>query len=293
MESYLQEIVALTSGATTRPTSTPLPRVEMIKGDVPQHQLAAIYEPMLGFVVQGAKTILIGEQTIHAVAPSYFVIATDVPATGNVQRGRSGQPYLSVGLRLHQESLLSLLRDVPEIAKKDDADTGLTASPASIEFVEAWVRMLRLLRTPEHIPALASGYEREILYWTLIGPQGQRLRRLGMENGWAPRIRRVAQWMRANYTKVIDVENLAEKARMGTTTFHRHFKQITGLSPIQFQKQLRLLEARNLVAYRSRSVSEAAYEVGYESVSQFTREYSRFFGRPPARDAQSLKGNVS
>ncbi len=289
MKDVLNEIVRLTSHADTTPTSTNLPGVLIIKGEVPQHQLAAIYEPMIGLVVQGGKTISIGEQVVHLKAPSYFVIPTEMPATGRVHQGAGGLPYVSVGLSLKQSSLLDLLKDLPKDLSETKVSDEFSACPATEEFLEAWLRMLRLLNTPEHIPALAPLYEREILYRALLGPQGWRLMQVCRSYGKGPSIHHAIQWIRKNYTEPMAIKRMAERSGLSITTFHRQFKQTTGLSPIQFQKQLRLLEARKQLVFSGASVSNAAFEVGYESVSQFNREYSRFFGASPAKDASQLK----
>jgi AraC-like DNA-binding protein len=149
--------------------------------------------------------------------------------------------------------------------------------------------LLRLLKTPGDIPALAPVYEREILYRVLMGPQGWYLRQLGLKESNLSKISQTVQWIREHYTRLVDIRAMATKAGMAITTFHRQFKRATGLSPIQFQKQLRLLEARNLLAFEGYAMASAAYEVGYQSPSQFNREYSRFFGAPPARDAAVLR----
>lgn len=292
MDDLLKEITVLTKDAGTQPTETPLPGVMIIKGDVPQHQLAAIYEPMIGFTVQGRKTISLGDRTIDAKGPAYYVIPTDVPATGQAHQARNGAPYLSLGLRLRRESLQKLLKDISFTTKNEGENTE-TSSPATMEFVEAWVRMLRLLKTPQDIPALAPAFEREILYRVLSGPQGSRLRQFRFEDEAGPKIHRAIQWIKENYTKSIDVRPMAAKSGMAVTTFHRQFKGITGLSPIQFQKKLRLLEARKLMVFKDISAAEAAFAVGYESPSQFTREYSRLFGDSPARDASKLRRTES
>ena len=250
----LNEIAALTGFADTRPTATAVPGVLIIKGEVPQHQLAAVYEPMIGFVVQGGKTLSIGSQVVHLKAPSYFVVPTETPATGRVHQGKKGLPYLSVGLRLNHNSLLDLLKDVPNDLHGDADCIWFSACAATAEFIESWLRMLRLLNTPEHVAALAPVYEREILYRVLLGPQGWRLRRLCINNGKASGIRQAVRSIRENHAQPIDVKRLAARSGMGITTFHRQFKQITGLSPIQFQKQLRLLEARKLLAFGGLSV---------------------------------------
>ena len=291
MRSSLKEIAQLTVDATNQPTATEIPRVLIIKGEVPEHQLAAIYEPMVGFVVQGSKTISIGDRVIRAKAPSYFVIPTETPATARVYQGQNGEPYLSVGLNLNENSLLELFNDSPNHFGEEIVSPRVSACEATEEFIDAWLRMLRLLRTPKHIPALAPVYEREILFRVLIGPQGWRLRQLCMVGGRAAKIRRAVRKIRENCAASIEVKRLAAQSGMGVTTFHRQFKQITGLSPLQFQKQLRLLEARNLLVFGDYSVSDAAFKVGYVSASQFNREYSRFFGASPALDAAKLRQN--
>jgi AraC-like DNA-binding protein len=289
MQRSLNEIAQLTVDATNQPTATEIPRILIIKGEVPDHLLAAIYEPMVGFVVQGSKTISIGDHVIQAKAPSYFVIPIETPATGRVSQGPDGEPYLSLGLYLDHNNLLELFNDSPDDPGNETVSPPTFASDATEEFIDAWLRMLRLLRTPKHIPALAPVYEREILFRVLTGPQGWRLRQLCLVGGMASKIRRAIRKIRENYAASIDVRQLAKQSGMGVTTFHRQFKQITGLSPIQFQKQLRLLEARKLLVFSDHSVSEAAFKVGYVSASQFNREYSRFFGAPPALDASNLK----
>lgn len=290
MKEILSEIIGLMGEATTEPTKTELPRVLIIKGEVPKHQLAAIYEPIIGLVLQGSKTISIGTQVIQLKAPSYFVIPTEMPATGFVKQGTNGRPYMSLGIQLDRNILLDLLKDIP--SNNSDLKIGsseFSACPATQGFLEACLRMLRLLKTPVHIPALAPVYEREILYHVLIGPDGWRLRQLFQSRDKESNIHQAIQWVRQNFIDSFEIEQLANRACMGVTTFHRQFKSITGLSPIQFQKQLRLLEARKLLTFSSYSVSDAALDVGYESVSQFNREYSRFFGASPARDTKLLK----
>jgi AraC-like DNA-binding protein len=289
MRDALNEIARLADKATTVPTVTELPGVLIIKGEVPEHQLAAVYQPMIGFVVQGGKTISIGGDVIDLKAPAYFVVPTNLPATGRVHQGSNGLPYLSVGLRLNHDALVDLLKDLPRNLCNEKDSPRFSACPATTDFLDSWLRMLRLLKNPEHIPALGPVYEREILYRVLLGPQGWRLRQICSSGGKGSGIRQAIQWIRENYGKTIDVKRIAAKAAMGITTFHRRFKQITGLSPVQFQKQLRLLQARKLLAFSGHSVSDAAYTVGYESPSQFNREYSRFFGAPPARDASRLR----
>lgn len=288
MEKLIAEIVELTRDAGTRPTETGVPGLLKIKGDVPQHQLAALYKPMIGLVVQGVKILWLGGRKIELDGPSYFVVPMHLPVKGRVRRGSDGQEYLSLGLELNQHALGRLLRDISADSLPNGSST-LDACAADEQFVEAWLRLLRLSRTPNDIPALAPVFEREILYRVLSGPQGWYLRQLAQTESSFSKIAETVQWMRENYREPIVVNTLARNAGMALTTFHRQFKGATGLSPIQFQKQLRLLEARNLLAFEGHAVTTAAYEVGYQSPSQFNREYSRYFGASPARDTAALR----
>ncbi|WP_277506337.1 MULTISPECIES: AraC family transcriptional regulator [unclassified Paenibacillus] len=278
----------LMKDAGTRQIETGVPGLSMIKGDIPAHQLAALYEPMIGFTVQGTKILSIGERSTDLEGPSYYVLPMHVPAMASVHPDRYGRPYLSLGLKLNQSVLQSLLRDLPENLLPT-ASGHFAACEMDIECMEAWLRLLRLLKTPRDIPALAPAYEREILYRVLTGPQGWYLRQLGLQESNLSKISQIVNWVRINFMRPLDISEMASKAGMAINTFHRQFKRATGLSPIQFQKQLRLLEARNLIAFEGYPVASAAYHVGYQSPSQFNREYSRFFGSSPARDTENIR----
>ncbi|REK74823.1 AraC family transcriptional regulator [Paenibacillus paeoniae] len=288
MNKVLDEIIELMQGADTRQIETGVPGLSKIKGDIPAHQLAALYEPMIGFTVQGTKILSIGERSINLNGPSYFVLPVHVPATASVHPDRDGRPYMSLGLKLNQNVLQSLLRDLPDNLIPT-ASEHFAACEINVEFMEAWLRLLRLSKTTRDIPALAPAYEREILYRVLMGPQGGYLRQFGLRESNLSKISQVVKWFRHNFTRSIDIGEMASKSGMAINTFHRQFKKATGLSPIQFQKQLRLLEARNLIAFEGYPVASAAYHVGYQSPSQFNREYSRFFGSSPARDTENLR----
>lgn len=268
---------------------TGVPGLSMIKGDIPTHQLAALYKPMIGFTVQGTKILAIGECSTTMEGPSYYVLPVHVPATASVHPDCDGRPYMSLGLELNQKVLQSLLRDLPEDLIPTASEHFFGACEIDIEFMEAWLRLLRLTKTLRDIPALAPAYEREILYRVLMGPHGWYLRQLGLRESNFSRISQTVKWLRDNYTRPVDIGEMASKSGMAMNTFHRQFKRATGLSPIQFQKQLRLLEARNLIAFEGYAVAGAAYQVGYQSPSQFNREYSRFFGSSPARDTEKLR----
>lgn len=288
LQSIIDEIIELTLDAGTRPVETGIPGLVKIKGNVPKQQLAAIYQPMIGLTVQGTKVLYIGDRTINVVGPSYFVVPMQMPVSGEVSNEPEGRAYLSLGLELNQAAMLSLLRDLPN--ESISTRTGVFDScKANAEFVDPWLRMLRLAKSPKDIPALAPVYEREILYRVLTGPRGWYLRQLAMTESNVSKIAKTVQWLRGHFMEPIVIDNLARNAGMAVTTFHRQFKIVTGLSPIQFQKQLRLLEARSLIAFEGYAAANAAFEVGYQSPSQFNREYSRFFGAPPGRDTSEFR----
>jgi AraC-like DNA-binding protein len=288
MNTIVDEIIDLMKSAGTRSIETAVPGLSMIKGDIPAHQLAALYEPMIGFTVQGTKILSIGERITTLKGPSYYLLPVHVPATASVHPDPDGRPYMSLGLKLNQNVLQSLLRDLPENLIPTSSEQ-FAACEIDIEFMDAWLRLLRLTNTSRDIPALAPAYEREILYRVLIGPQGSYLRQLGMRESNFFKISQIVKWFRDNFMRPIDIGEMASKSGMAINTFHRQFKRATGLSPIQFQKQLRLLEARNLISFEGYTVANAAYQVGYQSPSQFNREYSRFFGSSPARDSEKLR----
>lgn len=288
MNKILDEIIDLMKRAGTRPIETGIPGLSMIKGDIPTHQLTALYKPTIGFTVQGTKILSIGERSTTLKGPSYYVLPVHVPATASVHPDGDGRLYMSLGLELNQNVLQGLLRDLPENLIPT-ASEHFAACEIDIEFMDAWLRLLRLTKTSRDIPALAPAYEREILYRALMGPQGWYLRQLGLRESNLSKISQTIKWLRDNYTKPIEIGEMASKSGMAINTFHRQFKRATGLSPIQFQKQIRLLEARNLIAFEGYAVASAAYQVGYQSPSQFNREYSRFFGSSPARDTEKLR----
>lgn len=275
------------SDVKTRPLETIVPGLFFIGGDVPAHQLAALYQPMIGFVIQGTKRLQIGEQRVTVSGQSYFLLPMHLPITATVHSDPDGSAYRSVGLNLDQNILQSLLRDVG--SESPHAPLGFSACSIDDALLEALLKLAQLTERPDDVAGLAPAYKREILHWVLKGRQGGFLRQLGLRESGLAKVAETVQWIRKNYDKPMDVGVVARKAGMAITTFHRQFKRGTGLSPIQFQKQLRLLEARNLIAYEGQAVTAAAFQVGYESPSQFTREYSRFFGNSPSKHAAIVR----
>lgn len=289
MKSELNEMLRLTAGAQNRRTPTGIPRVWMVRGEIPEHQLSGVYEPMINLILQGGKTLTLGEQLYRFDPASYFVMSIDMPATGKVQAAGPGAPYVAVCLSLEPERLAALLNDVPAQAYGSAAGRGYSVCQMTPQLMDAWLRMLRLMEQPLDIPALAPVYEREIIYRVLQGPQGWLLRDIATPDSALARVHLAIQRIRRDYQLAIDVDQLAASAAMSKASFHRHFKAITSMTPIQYQKSLRLLQARQLLLAEAVTVTQVAYDVGYQSASQFNREYARMFGLPPARDVAALR----
>ena len=284
MEKQLNELRALAAHAENRRTETGIPRVAMVQGVIPEHELAAVYEPMINLILQGSKSMTVGGETLHYDPATYFVMSVDLPAAGVVRPAVSGAPYLAVSLTLNASILANLMSDLPNSTGESVQERGFSVAAVTPELLDAWVRMLRLMQHPAEIPALAPAYEREILYRVLQGPMDWMLRDIATPDTALARVNRVIQRIRQNYAQSLRIEELAEDAAMSVSAFHRHFKAVTTLSPLQYQKQIRLLRARTRLIATGSSVTAVAHEVGYESPTQFSREYARAFGQPPAKD---------
>lgn len=288
MDERLAELRSLCTDARNKRTPTEIPRVATMQGEVPEHELATICEPMINLVLQGAKTLTIGNQTLRYDCASCFVMTVELPAVGTVAPDPGGLPYLSVALTLDPEFVEGVVVDAGPLASGSQTGAFSTA-PVSPQMLDAWLRLLRLRHSPNDIAVLAPVYEREILYRTLQGPQGWLLRAIATPNAAHSKIRRSIEHIRAGFAQPLAVAELAEAAALSPSAFHRHFKAMTALSPVQFQKRLRLLRARSVLVASGAGVASVGYEVGYDNVSQFTREYKRFFGLPPAADRDRFR----
>ncbi|ATI80790.1 AraC family transcriptional regulator [Sphingobium yanoikuyae] len=249
-----------------------------------------VYQPSLCITLQGGKEILIGEETLSYGPMQCFVVGLDLPACGRIVTASPDQPFVGITVEFD----IAIMREVLE---KLETPVVATADPVRSMFVadvdgalaDCVLRMVRLTETPQAIPILYPALMREFYYWLLSGPHASDLWRQAVPDTHLERIGRAINLLRQNFAKTLRVERLAEAANMSPSSFHQHFKALTAMSPLQFQKQLRLLEARRLLTAEAINVAEAAYQVGYESPSQFSREYSRTFGIAPKRDAMNLK----
>ena len=248
----------------------------------------------LALIAQGAKTLALGDRLYQYRAGQYLVASVDLPVTGQFTEASPAQPALGFGLTLRPSVIAELLLnpaagDFPRAGRGAAAPSGIAVSDASEELIDAVVRMLRLLDRPRDLPVLAPLIEREILWLIMTGEQGATVRQLGLADSSLSRVGHAVRWIRDHYADTIRVDELAKLSRLSASAFHRSFHAVTAMSPIQFQKQIRLQEARMLLVADPGDVAGAAYAVGYESPSQFSREYRRQFGMPPGRDAARLR----
>jgi AraC-like DNA-binding protein len=287
METVLEELRRLAAHAENRRTETGIPRLAMVQGKIPEHDLAALYDPMINLILQGSKSMTVGDRTLHYDPATYFVMSIDLPAVGSVHPSGTGEPYRAVSLTLDPRIIAGMLASAPASAGRSTSQ-GFSVAAVTPELLDGWVRLLRLMKTPEDIPVLAPAYEREILYRVLQGPQGWMLRDIATPESGLSRIHAAILWIRENFTAPLRIEALADRVAMSVSAFHRQFKAVTNMSPLQFQKTIRLMHARRLMITEALSASAVSGRVGYESPSQFSREYSRFFGRSPARDTAEL-----
>lgn len=285
MNNALNELRHLVMRADNTWTATGLPRVAMVRAEACADQ---VYQPMLHLVLQGSKTLSIGDQVCTYGPSSYFVVPLDVPATGQVHASAADMPYLAISLSLEPSVIAALLADEPPAAERLRPPQ-FVAVPASVEMIDAWLRMLRLMDRPNEAVVLAPMIEREILFRALQGPLRATLVDMARPDGRLTQIRRATEWIRQHYTEPFRVEPLAAMSDMSVAAFYRHFKAITAMTPIQYQKRLRLLRARWLLLFDTLDAASVAFSVGYESASQFSREYARLFGLPPVKDMARFK----
>ncbi|MEH2043610.1 AraC family transcriptional regulator [Nostoc sp.] len=252
--------------------------------------LHGVSTPMLAIVVQGKKGAALGEEIYRYGEAQYLVISVDQPISGFIIQATPDRPYLGFKLDIDPRELCEIIAiQTPAIAgKKETSVRGFFTSTADISLLDCALRLTRLLDTPQDIPILAPMMIREIYYRLLIGEQSEAVRQIATSGSNMQRIAAVIQGIKVDFTKPMRVADLAEQASMSPSSFHHHFKQVTSMSPLQYQKQLRLLEARRLMLAENYNAITAADRVGYESPSQFSREYARLFGAPPIQDIERL-----
>lgn len=262
--------------------STPIRGLTAIRAAARTELSYQIQRPLVCLVLQGAKHVTMGTQSFTFRAGDSLVITADVPTVSQVTEASLAAPYYSLVLDLDPAVIATLATDMAASGDADGAPVRI--EPTDSHAADTALRLMRLLDRPAALPVLQPALVREFHYWLLAGHHGAAIRRLGLPDSHVRRVARAVALLRAEYTQRLPVEKLAEVAGMSPSAFHQHFRAVTSLSPLQFQKQLRLIEARRLMLAEGVNASHAAYAVGYESVQQFTREYGRMFGKPPMRD---------
>ncbi|MEU8231540.1 AraC family transcriptional regulator [Actinoplanes sp. NPDC048967] len=266
-----------------------VPRLSLVAADEAPAVVDMMYTPMLCFVASGAKRATAGDHSALVEAGHMFVSSLELPVTATFER----LPYRSVVLTLDEQVLADLLLELGEAARLPEPDPGgVVSTPMGPELVDAVTRWVRLLDAPRDIGPLAGRIESEILYRLLGGPLGPVLRQFALADSHVTQVRRVSGWIRENHASPLRIEAVAAMATMSTATLHRHFRRATGMSPLQYQKVVRLQEARRLLVAGDTTAAIVGERVGYTSATQFNREYRRAYGIPPAQDAVRLRAQL-
>jgi AraC-like DNA-binding protein len=271
---------------------TSISALAFFRASAPSEHNAAVYEPCLCIIAQGAKEVLLGGKAYRYDAVNALVVSVELPVISRVVEASPGRPCLAVGIKLDPTVVGEFLADGTIDPPSGPPARGLGVAPAGPQLLDAVNRLVALLDAPRDIDPLAPLVLREITYRVLTGPNGARLRQVAAAGAPAQRIARAIRWLRDHFVDSLRVEALARQVRMSPSAFHLHFKGVTGLSPLQYQKRLRLQEARRLMLGEGLDAGEAAFRVGYESPSQFSREYRRMFGAPPRQDVAAVKAEA-
>lgn len=273
--------------------ATPIPRLHLIRVSRAMEPLHSVHEPAVCLIAQGSKQVLLGDRVFSYDSTRFLAVSVDVPIAGQVLGATAESPYLCMRLDLDRAALTALALEMGPLHDEAPSDVGLGISPVTPDLLDAAIRLVRLLETPRDIPILAPLAERELLYRLLAGDQGARLRRIAQTDGKLAQVNRAITWIKAHYKDAFSIDVLAREARMSASALHHHFKLVTAMSPLQYQKHMRLQEGRRLILAHAVDAAVAAHEVGYESPSQFSREYRRLFGAPPLRDVARLREIVT
>jgi AraC-like DNA-binding protein len=288
IEALVASIARLTEKGELHTTA--VPGLSLFRREEPTEPMTGMYQPSVCMVAQGAKRVMLGDDTFVYDAHHYLITSVHLPTVVQIIEASREKPYLGLRLMLDLREISQLMVDsnLPQ-PRAQQSGRGMATGEVTLPLLNAMHRLIDLLAEEKDIPILAPVIQREIIYRLLVGDQGERLRQIASAGSQSQQIARAIDWLKGNYTQPLRIDNLAEQASMSTSTFHHHFRSMTALSPLQFQKQLRLQEARRLMLAERMDAANAAFQVGYESPSQFSREYNRLFGAPPLRDISKLR----
>jgi len=269
---------------------TAIPQLAFWRFSHPTEPAHVCQQPAVYVVVQGRKQVTVGDQTYIYDPSQYLAVSLEVPAVGHVMEASPNLPYLCMTLRVDARELAALIVETGRPAPRDDHDgRALFVSALHAPLLDGFLRLVRLLDTPDDIPVLAPLILRELHFRLLQGEQHGRLAEVAIGDGRLRRVAGAISWIKQHYAEPLQIEALAKRVNMSASALHSHFRAVAGASPIQYQKHLRLQEARRLLLSGATSAEAVAYEVGYASASQFSREYGRLFGEPPRRDAERMR----
>ncbi|MBR8068502.1 AraC family transcriptional regulator [Burkholderia cenocepacia] len=272
--------------------ATPIERMTLVRSSTVTMPMPNVYRPQLCLVAQGHKEVTLRDRVLKYAPGRYGVVTYDLPATGRVVDATPDKPYLCLYLDFDPVMLADLALRVPPLPEAPSPPVGKTVSDAGAALLDAALRLLRLLDNPAALPVLGPLAEQEILYHLLAGPDGARMRHITASQGRMAQVGRAIAWLGKHFRERFSIERLAAEAGMSPSSLHEHFRAVTAMTPLQFQKQLRLQQARSLMLVHDIDVTTAAIRVGYESPSQFSREYRRHFGESPARDITRLRASA-
>lgn len=266
-----------------------LPELKLSCFTAPTELTSIVYEPCLCLIVQGAKEVLLAGEAYRMDPAQFLLVSVDLPVDARVITATTTQPYVGLQISLDPKVVGELLADGSNITSPAPSERGLAVTSIEPKLFNAVTRLVDLLDTPGEIRPLAPLVLREITHRVLTGPQGLRLRQIALAGAPAYRIARAIRWLKDHFADPLRIEALADQVGMSLSSFHQHFKHVTAMTPLQYQKRMRLQEARNLMISEKLEAAEAAFRVGYESPSQFSREYRRMYGAPPRQDVAALK----
>ncbi|WP_202803009.1 AraC family transcriptional regulator [Alloalcanivorax dieselolei] len=269
--------------------ATLIERVTLVRSSTVTMPMPNVYRPQLCLVAQGHKEVTLGDHTFKYAPGRYGVVTYDLPVVGHVVKATPNEPYLCLYLDFDPVMLGDLAARVQPMPGAPSQPIGKTVSDASAALLDAALRLLRLLDAPAALPVLGPLAEQEILYHLLAGTEGARMRHIVSSQGPVAQVGRAIAWIGKHFREPFSIKRLAMEVGMSPSSLHEHFRAVTAMTPLQFQKQLRLQDARSLMLVHDLDVTTAAFRVGYESPTQFNREYRRHFGEPPARDIARLR----
>lgn len=287
-EALVRRVARWTASADA--VETAIPGLLLVRREAPTKPFSCMYEPSVLLVLQGPKRIVVGEDAFEWAGHEFVLTSVDMPVISQVLEASKEKPHLALRLKLDQRAIAEMMVDCNLPAPKGQhTGRGMILGEGTLPLFKAFERLIDLLDQPDDIPILAPLIQREILYRLVMSDQGYRLRQIASVGSPSNQVARAINWLKAHYSEPLRIDELAARVQMSPSAFHGHFRTLTATSPLQYQKWLRLNEARRMMLVEHLDATTAAFRVGYESPSQFSREYRRLFGTPPLRDITTLR----